>query len=155
MCAWDAACFVDCCCGQELCCGLLLRGLQDPSSCAVLCCELQVPARGLTCDAKVLRPKKPLLLAKCALSSTDGRSQGGRGSLSLIVIRWCFLSARAPKEQSTPVFPAWAGLECRKASSLHLHQLGASSQLKLPLRFGVYKSGVSFGFIDPGHGTKQ
>lgn len=69
--------------------------------------------------------------------------------LGLTVIR------RGSKEQSTPVFPTWAGLECGKASSLHLHQLGASSQLKLPLRFEIYKSGVSFGFIDPGHGTKQ
>lgn len=121
-------------------------------SCAANC---KCQRRGLTCDAKVLRPKKPLLLAKCALSSKDGRSQRGRGSPQPHSHQmWCFLSARTPKEQSTPVFPAWAGLECGKAS-LHLHQLGASSQLKLPLRFGVYKSGVSFGFIDPSHGTKQ
>lgn len=110
--------------------------------------------RGLTCDSKVLRPKKLLLSAKGKSCTEFYRWEESerQAPLSLTVIRRGVLSARTQRNKALCL--SYLGLECGKAS-LHLRQLGASSQLKLPLRFGVYKSGVSFGFIDPGHGTKQ
>lgn len=85
--ARGASCSVDCCWRQKLCledsCQRLLGTF---FSFTVLCCKLQVPARWPTCDSEILRPKK-LLVARCALSSTEGGVGGWLPSAS--VIRQC------------------------------------------------------------------
>lgn len=54
------------------------------------------------------------------------------------------------KEQNTRAFPSWAGLECG-SPCLTLSAVGQLSAQIASEVWGIQISGVSFGFIDPGH----
>lgn len=58
------------------------------------------------------------------------------------------------KEQSTRAFPSWAGLECG-SPCLTLSAVGQLSAQIASEVWGTQISGVSFGFIDPGHGPEN
>lgn len=58
------------------------------------------------------------------------------------------------REQSTRAFPSWAGLECG-SPCLTLSAVGQLSAQIASEVWGIQISGVSFGFIDPGHGPEN
>lgn len=58
------------------------------------------------------------------------------------------------KEQSTRAFPSWVGLECG-SPCLTLSAVGQLSAQITSEVWGTQISGVSFGFIDPGHGPEN
>lgn len=104
-------------------------------------------------------PKKLLFLAKCALSSPEGRGQR-RGSPSASVIRYC------PKCPGGLTLPTLQRTECSSLSfldgpgmwkALLSYSRSAVGPLSAQIASGVWGtqiSGMSFGFIGPGHGTK-